>query len=760
MFFGDCVSESTSRSSSLNPFLKMAATAGIERAVQVHIDRGDDLNARDANGLTPLMLSAARNRALVCKLLLDAGADNELLDASGRTAFAIAIAAGASEAAAVFESASASDGIRVGSTSSAAPHVVHFDEYQQNEVIGQTAHIVADGTPVFGLFGWEPEEDRLPPDADLSVAVAATAIQSAITEFDPFDSSADWTDIDAYLPDTSQPLARAVDAETRERLRLLLLRAVREGSVPLMDVEALSVNADRSANSEAEARLTMVINDLGSEVDERFEYTNPSENFEVFVNPDETQDEEQTVSDALVFIDGLTENRSSPLRIYQKEFQRERLISAEEEVTLGQAMETSLERALDILATWPHGIGRVLAAAHLVKSGKRPLSWMSHGLADAKQDIDTSLHIDGTFNSEATQEEIDAESEVEVASNSEAHQHNSQESSEFIDALDHLESISVSSTHRGADWSAIRNALSKLRLTRRFLTELVNIGTAGSLDSGNEPYSDALKAYLSARDRLAVANLKLVFHHAKKCQYSGQPLDDLIQEGNIGLLKAVDGYDWRRGFKFSTYATWWIRQQIGRYVADKGRTVRLPVHVYENVQRLIREMTAFELEDARPPRMAEIALRVEMPVQKVAAFLRLISEPLPIHDLSSVDAMIAVEAQSDFFSRHPMDGIYESELRGLIAVILSTLKPKEEQILRLRYGIGVQDSMTLEQIGKTYELTRERIRQIEAGAIRKLQHPSRLETLSRAVSGGSRATNAETDESSQSLALKQLPTSQ
>ena len=118
MFFGDCVSESTSRSSSLNPFLKMAATAGIERAVQVHIDRGDDLNARDATGRTPLMLSAARNRALVCKLLLDAGADNELLDASGRTAFAIAIAAGASEAAAVFESASASDGIRVGSTSS------------------------------------------------------------------------------------------------------------------------------------------------------------------------------------------------------------------------------------------------------------------------------------------------------------------------------------------------------------------------------------------------------------------------------------------------------------------------------------------------------------------------------------------------------------------------------------------------------------------------------------------------------------------
>jgi len=708
----------------------MAVTAGIERAVQVHIDRGDDLNARDANGFTPLMLAAARNRARVCKLLLDAGADNELVDASGRTAFAIAIVAGASEVAAVLESTRAPDEIVHGSTSSAAPDVVHFDDHRQYAVAGQTAHLVAESTPVFDLSWWEPEEHQSPPDADLSVAVLATAIQTTITQFEPFDSSAEWKDIDAYLPDRSQPFAHTFSPEASERLRLLLLRAVREGSVPRLSVEALSVNDDSSENLEAEAILTMVINDLGSEIDERFEYESHSDNFEVFVNPDETLEEEETVSGALAFIASLTENRSSPLRIYQKDFQRQRLISAQEEVTLGQAMETSLERALDVLATWPHGIGEVLSAAQLVKAGKRPLSWLSQGPADAKQDIDISLNIDGSFDPEATADE--SETESEGASQSETHQQHGKESSEFFETFDYLASVSVRSTQQGTEWRESRTALSKLRLSRRFLLQLVNVEPYGSRDSVCELYANALRTYLTARDRMAVANLKLVFHHAKKFLYSGEPLDDLIQEGNVGLLKAVERYDWRRGFKFSTYATWWIRQKIGRYVADKGRTVRLPVHVYGYVQHLVHEIQAFESENGRAPRRPEIAVRMKMSTDKVARLLKISGEPLAIPD-ACVDRTAAIENQSHFVLPDTMDIVRNSELRGLVADTLGTLKPQEEKILRLRFGIGAKDSMTLEEIGKTYELTRERIRQIEAVALRKLRHPSRAETLKQYV---------------------------
>nr|WP_081055640.1 ankyrin repeat domain-containing protein [Burkholderia vietnamiensis] len=234
--------------------------AGIESAIRIHIDRGDDLNARDRNGLTPLMLSAARNKPAICKLLLDAGADDGLLDPSGKTALAIAVAAGAYDAAAVLESAQApirtfGDPAISVPTSSNGP-IEHFDAQASEHPSYPTSAsvteadmarppapaIVDDATepenpPDFDLSGWEPEEDRPPPDADLSVAQAASAIQAAITEYEAVDSSVDWDDIDAYLPERSQPLARTDDAEVLGRLRLLMLRAVREGSVPQMWVE-------------------------------------------------------------------------------------------------------------------------------------------------------------------------------------------------------------------------------------------------------------------------------------------------------------------------------------------------------------------------------------------------------------------------------------------------------------------------------------------------------------------------------------------
>jgi len=208
----------------------------------------------------------------------------------------------------------------------------------------------------------------------------------------------------------------------------------------------------------------------------------------------------------------------------------------------------------------------------------------------------------------------------------------------------------------------------------------------------------------------------------------------LIQEGNIGLLKAVERYDWRRGFKFSTYATWWIRQQVGRFVADKGRTIRLPVHVYEKTQRIARESLAFEAKTGRAPTIHEVAAWLEMPPNKVAALVRATLEPTPIHELC-IDEFIAVEARSDFISRDPMDIVSDRQLLDSIDRVLATLKRKDERILRLRFGIGVQEAMTLDEIGIRFEVTRERIRQIEAKALRLLRHPSRIVQLNRELNG-------------------------
>jgi RNA polymerase primary sigma factor len=437
------------------------------------------------------------------------------------------------------------------------------------------------------------------------------------------------------------------------------------------------------------------------------------ENFEVFVNPEATPDEENIVADALAFIDSLVSHGTEPLRIYQKEVQRERLISAQEEVLLGQAMERELEKALDALAAWPRGISMTLAAGQLVKSGQRPLSSISLGPVESQPDLE--LVIDRENDADTIVHDL-PEEQVEPGDDSqfESVEQRSDQATDFLTTLDLLASFSVDPSHQGADWRAIRDALSSLRLNRRFLIGLADVKFDNGLGSAAQ-YADAMRAYQSARERMAVANLKLVFHVAKKYLYSGEPLDDLAQEGNIGLLKAVERFDWRRGFKFSTYATWWIRQQIGRHIADKCRTVRVPVYVYAKAQRLVREIQALESETGHPPKLDAIAARAEMPANKVAELQRLLLEPISIHELH-IDEMIAIEARSDFVSPDPMDIVFKSERILTIDKLLSTLKPKEENILRLRFGIGVGDAFTLEEIGCQYEITRERVRQIEAAA--------------------------------------------
>lgn len=737
----------------LSRLLRMAVMAGVESAVQVHIDRGDDLDARDGNGMTSLMLSAVRNRAVICKLLLDAGANGSLLDPSGQTAHAIALAAGAHEAAAVLEviqtlplhpsfenippvpvSLCCTDIHPI--SACVPPGSEAFSVLATTEMLLSEAPIMEASSATvdlgevseFDLSEWEAEEEVPPPEVDMSVVGAASATQIAISNHEATDSSAEWDDIDAYLPEQASPLVRADDAETRARMRLLLLRAIREGSVPSMEVGDLTVADDRSTHRETERLLIMVVNDLGAEVDERFEYTTANESFEVFIKPDETPSEEDTLDEAFVALDSAASLRNEPLRMYLREFQRLRLISANEEVELGQAMESALEAALDALAAWQQGIELTLNAGAEVKMGLRPLVWMS--LGGAGSDIEPAVEADGgtpTALAEDDQNDLEGDDDSPVELRPQFFDHT------FAEALSQLGTLSVSSNQHGAARSAVRDALVALRLNRGFLLKLADTEGAASSDAGTR-YIQVMIVYQQARERMMAANLKLVFHLAKKYQYSGEPLDDLVQEGNIGLLKAIERYDWRRGFKFSTYATWWIRQQIGRYVADKSRTIRIPVHVYERLQRLQRETRVFASTFGRAPALDEIAASMEMSAQRVAVLQRLVPDVLPIHEVS-IDELIAIEAREGFVLPSPEDIVDMTQLGRSIDSLLAMLTPKEEQILRMRFGIGIPDSLTLEEIGRCYEVTRERIRQIEAKAVRKLRHPDKGGAFARMALG-------------------------
>lgn len=700
-------------SSEMSPLFRLAIASGRAETVRSHLERGADPNARDNTGATALLLAASRGRQDICEILIDHGADTSASDGTGRTVLDYATQWGfdltiddkatmelaAHQTAAIAEFGLADtcvDSEVSHSPQKADPLPAVFPAVEApKEAPGTTADTLLDAVALaLGLHeaeppaneedmrssdGWEAEpEFRSRPADEARIAAAEVAHETFSRPSAAVDAS-DWSQVAVALPvglGSGSP-------QLPEPLRDLILDALRNGRIA---ANGLRDGLSRTKNGREYARpIRILLSDLGVTVDTSalgaiLDAEAPA------AQTDEV--EPSTVEDAAEFLGSL----------------------------LTDDPETAYLESIRALREDAHGLQPILWGR--AEELRRRLA---HVFARMPGGLELLEGAGALFATEPDEEEDSEEEPVEDGDEEtalkEAHLGGRPPNEE-----DHLMA-------RFADLTPNELALELVRM--RLRPTVFEDAARRARELQTEGFEDAIAFAAELRSRLnriVETNLGLVAWVAKRYRNKGMEPLDLIQEGNLGLIKAVERFDPGRGATLGTYATWWIRQSITRAMADLCRTIRVPVHLQERARKLERVRQELHSELGRPATATELADEMEISIDALVRLQRLtgtlVTRGNNVERLTTETTTGLVDTQAS-----PEDAMWDRRVRQEIADRLLELTPREERVVRLRFGIGMADELTLEQVGETFEVTRERIRQIEAKALRRLSHPSRTKRL-------------------------------
>ena len=650
------------------PLLRFAVLTGAKTAIQLRLSRGDNINATDSKGRTPLILAAARGYTEVCQLLLDAGADLTHLDNVGDTALSAARSKGHEQLAVFLENHA---------TLSSRVDAAGTDPLAEDD----RGNMEEDDD--FDLSEWEPYEDLTPPEADIGCTASAGALRLEISAHNPIDRDDDWSEIDLTLPDIPKLRARGLNDVDSASLTALVTQGVFTGSVAWWQIEETPFQdwpeVHTSWESERVSQVRVILGDLGILIDDEPPVTSVPSSLERYIEPPEE------VHEALDFLANLSSNHNDPLTLYYLDVNKSpRLLAAEEEIDLGRAIAEGRDRAIAIIARSGEAVRALVALRELGETEDDSRDPDEPDPAEDRRVLTPPPTVTG-------------QALTQVATGSD-------ELLTLLKALD-------------PGLAEIRNLC---RILRRETPESITVKQIEAAVADAE----------SARSRMILCNLRLVISIARKYVAVGMPIADLIQQGNIGLARAVEKYDYTRGLRFSTYATWWIRQNITRAIADQSRLIRLPVHMHEQLHKLqsMRLSIEREMGVVAADRMFEMLARGLDWRQDILS--KTLRHECTVDVLSSdsieggIESMDLVDA-----SAGPEEQASTAALQSCIEHALQCLTQREIEVITYRFGLRGVESRTLEEVGQILNVTRERARQIESKVLKRLRHPSRCQAL-------------------------------